>query len=759
MAYTYDFTINLYQVDNSTLVGALDKDLFFEGTITVELNGDERFTVEVDQTHADFSSLAKSMVLQVVHTDANFTKRFRIHSIADVRKGEQTVAEIVALGLKFDLADERHDLQRPLVEQTVSTHLTQILSDTDFSVGTVTPSDTFTLDYGFDSVLNDLYRVREKVSESGTEYDIVVNDDMTVDLIIAGNQSSTSTIEYQKNLLTMKRVVSRPEANTFYVLGGSSSDGAQMTLRNARFLVTEVNDLGGSTEIVLDSDEILLDDDALNGFKVEVNDPEEATLISDSYKQGGGFDAVVVGGSPDGTFAVNDWVRFRKPEAVTLRPLNLSYIQEAASLAANGRIATMFRDENFQDVENLLRPYGQSACSGTYTAGVCQGWTAYGSDVTPTENSDTSYILNGTKSQKVVVGAFSQTPAAPTATEGSPAGVLNGSYTYKTCYVTVDGVGPISSASSAVAPANEVVEVGLNDSGYSGRSEIIGWQIYRKKSTDADYYKIGQLDDFTATFYDNVQDGIFQETHPGSDEGAGGQGVYVEFGANIGKVYTCVVNLFVSGPPYGQVRIELDIGNLSTDGSQQTVLATSAITADQQFVIAIGGVTAASGTGTLRVLSHNGAATFYVDSAMVIESPIAPPLDYFVAESAGAELWAAAYRYAQTRMTDRKEITATISDFYPVDDLDELQLGDLITLTDSELSVNESVRVTAKTFNLREAWKASISLSTNPPKIAGLLTELKLASEAAGKGASRSTSRTFAQIGSKPGGGQVWKVT
>jgi len=49
-----DFTINLYQKDNSTLVGALGDDLFYSGVVNLELNGDERLTAEVNQSHADY---------------------------------------------------------------------------------------------------------------------------------------------------------------------------------------------------------------------------------------------------------------------------------------------------------------------------------------------------------------------------------------------------------------------------------------------------------------------------------------------------------------------------------------------------------------------------------------------------------------------------------------------------------------------------------------------------------------------------------
>lgn len=520
-----------------------------------------------------------------------------------------------------------------------------------------------------------------------------------------------------------------------------------------------MNDLGGSTEIVLDSDEILLSDDSANGLKLEFLDPEEATTITDSYKQGGGFDAVTVGGSPDGTFNVDDFVRFRDPAPITLIPQNLNFIQHATSVSSHGTIGTVYRDERFIDVENLLRPYETSALSGTFTAGVCEGWSVVGGDVTATENSTAAYVLNGTKSQKIVVGAFSQTPAAPTATEGAPAGVLNGSYTYKTCYVTKDGVGPLSAASSAVAPALEVVEVGLNDSGYSGRSEIIGWQIYRKKSTDADYYRVGHMDDFTATFYDNVQDAVYQETHPGTTTGPGGQGIEAAFTAVVGKSYSLVVNAFVSGPPYGQIRVELDLGDFgAADGSEKTKIATSAVTSDSRFVISIGGVQAKSASGKVRIVAHNGEAVFYLDSVVLVEGHIPPPTDYFVAESSGAELWKAAYRDAQSKVEARKEITADVHDAYPIDSTNELQLGDLITLADSDLSVNESVRIISKSFKLRDSWDAKFTFSVQTLKVGGIVASLTKAIDRSGRGAARAGSSVLLQAGSANGSTQVFEV-
>lgn len=758
----YDFSFKLYEKDNSTLVdpptgGILAKDLFREGKVLIELNGQEEIDVEVDHKHAEFQYLTLSRILELTHTDQNLTKRFRITRLHDVRRNENTYAQLFALGLKFDLSDFRHNFHGSLIQQAPTTHLTQVLTGSGFTVGTVTPTNTFTLDYSYNKILDDLYRIREKVNESGTEYDIVVNDDKTVDFVIAGNQSSTSTIEFKKNLLTLNRAQSRPKANRIFAIGGASQDGVPMTVRNARFRITQINTVGPNDDLVLDSDEILLADDSLNGFKVEAIDPEEATLISDSAK-GGGNDKVTIPTPPGGTFSVGDFVRFRDPAPITLAPQNLNFIQDTGSINTHGTIDDIFRDESFQDFENLLRPYEKSALSGTYTAGLCEGWSKVGTDVTVAENTDADFVLNGTKSQKVTVAGLILTPGAPTVAVQSPLdGNLNGSYTYQTCYFTKDGFGPLSTASASVAPANEVVKVDLNDSGHTGRDEILGWAIFRKKTTDAAYYKIALMSDFTASYYDTIGDGILQEEYPGATAGPGGQGIEATFTATVGKRYSCLVNLWVSGSPYGQVRVELDVGTITPeDGAEQSKIATTVVTSDQRFVIAIGGVTAQSASGKLRVVAHQGQAIYYVDSVMVTETDVPPPIDQFIAESSGAELWKAAYRYAQGKGEVQKEIEASIHDLYAINDTDEFQIGDQISIIDSDLSVNESVRIPRKQFNLRKAWQGDYDLSLKKPVIEQTLLNIKKSVDKVATGASKFGSRELNTKGSQQRGVQVW---
>lgn len=756
------FQVKIYEKDNTTLVnpptGGILNDLLFDGgLVAVELSGEERFQFKANINDSHFQYLALSRILELSHTAKNFTKRFRIISMGDIQEGEVHGNEIICVGLKYDLANKVFDFHGRIFDQNATTHMTQLLSGTGFTVGTVTPTVQFTLEYSYDKILEALMRVREKVNEAGTQYDIKVNDNKSVDLVIVGDQLSSSTIEFRKNLQRSQFLDTRPQANRIWAIGGGSENGTPMTVRNAHFKITNISGSPPTVVHTLDSDEILLSNDSLNAYRVKSS--TGTYTIIDSAK-GGGNDTITVTGAIG---SVGDFVQFLPTLASGKN--NLNYIQDAASIVTDGIIEDTYRDETMFDIENLLRPAAKSTLSGTYTGGLCDGWTKVGNDVTTTENLDTDFIINGTKSQKVVVGAFSITPAAPTVAIEATQGVLSGSYTYKTCYVTKDGVGPLSTVSASISPANQVGSVALNDTQHTTRSDITAWQIYRKKSTDSDWYFLAQLDDFSATYYDNAEDSFFGDVHPGTTKAPGGQGIEAEFETELDKKYSCLVHLWIvshGGGNYGRVRLEFESGEIIPgDANEKSMVATKAITTDSRFIIAIGGLTAKSlfNVGKLRVLAHEGEVAFHVDSACVVEGEVPPPIETFVAESAGAELWRSAYRYAQTKKERELTITAQVSDFYPVDTLNELQLGDSITVANTVLGRSEVARIVRHEFDMREPWKSQFAFSKAPFNLAKLLKDAKKIQDVIGKGTRKAVSNQINQIASMQKGIQIIEVT
>lgn len=76
---------------------------------------------------------------------------------------------------------------------------------------------------------------------------------------------------------------------------------------------------------------------------------------------------------------------------------NSKYIDDATSQASYGVVQGKYENPNIIECHNLIRT---PDLSGTYTAGLCANWTAYGL-CGVAENTTADYIRHGTKSQKI----------------------------------------------------------------------------------------------------------------------------------------------------------------------------------------------------------------------------------------------------------------------------------------------------------------------------------------------------------------------
>lgn len=89
---------------------------------------------------------------------------------------------------------------------------------------------------------------------------------------------------------------------------------------------------------------------------------------------------------------------------------NLDYVQDVAAQGTYGIVEAPLENRDHPKVINLIRPFKQqggattswdSTLSGSYSAGLCDVFRSIGV-ITATENTNRAYIINGTKSQKIV---------------------------------------------------------------------------------------------------------------------------------------------------------------------------------------------------------------------------------------------------------------------------------------------------------------------------------------------------------------------
>lgn len=696
------YQLKLYDSTYTTLIGTIGDEFVSQGQVTIELSGEESLLFRLRTIDNTYTAFARIVELYNA-VDLEIVKAFRIIKKRFKHDGSRYYTEVLCEGLKYDLNKMVYSFSGNIVNQTPTTHITSILTGTGWSVGTITPTSTITIGYDYDTVLGALDKVRQAAIEAGVTYDLGFRTKpYYVDLKLVGNQSSTATIEYKKNLKNLEFEQSIPEATRIFALGGPGTSGTPMTLQNHTHVITGIS--GGV--LTLDSPRVAGGNDDWNGYDVM----NVATLVQDAItdtETTTPYDKITVGNP--GFFSTGSKVRIQESGGST--DSGVLYVRDKATVDLYGNRDMVFRDETYDDVLNLIGPYASSALSGTYTAGLCEGWTKIGSP-TVAENTNAAYVINGSKSQQVTVAAFSTTPSAPAITEQPTlAGEVNGDVDYKIAWVTADGEGPLSAAAGGIFPVNYAVKVEMNQAAPGGL--VTAWRIYRTKNGGATYYLITELDVATTTFYDTLNDTQLTVEPPATNTAAGGQGIKRTFTSVVDKEYSAVVYVYVVS---GKVRVEL------ADNADATVVfpvvkndAYASTGVNVKVTFSVQPFIAQSTTSEVRIVAHKGAAEFYVDSAMVVESAYAPNQERFVADNGATQLWYAAFDDLQNKKVAESRYTLEVVDKYEKDSTgsDKFSTGDRITLIDSVLGINTALRIIRKSWNLIEPWKASMEVNTS----------------------------------------------
>lgn len=695
------YQLKLYDRTYTTLVGTIADDVLSQGQVAIELSGEESLIFRMPTIDNTYTAFARVVELYNA-VDLEIVKAFRIIKKRFKHEGSRYYTEVLCEGLKYDLNKMVYAFSGNIVNQTPTTHITSILAGTSWSVGTVTPTSTITVGYDYDTVLGALDKVRQAAVEAGVTYDLGFRTKpYYVDLKLVGNQSSTATIEYKKNLKNLEYEQSIPEATRIFALGGPGTSGVPMTLQNHTHIITGIS----SGVLTLDSPRIAGGNDDWNSYDVM----NVATLVQDAItdtETTTPYDKITVGNP--GFFSTGARVRIQESGGST--DSGVLYIRDKATIDLYGNRDMVFRDETYEDVFNLVGPYASSALSGTYTTGLCEGWTKIGSP-TVAENTNVAYVINGSKSQKVTVAAFSTTPSAPALTEQPTlAGEVNGDVNYKIAWVTADGEGPLSVAAGGIFPANYAVKIDMSQAAPGGL--VTAWRIYRTKNGGSTYYLITELLTSTTTFYDTLNDTQLTVEPPATNTAAGGEGIKRTFTSVVDKEYSAVVYVYIVS---GKVRVEL------ADNSDATVVFPAvkddkyaSTTTGAKAIFAVQALIAKSTTSEVRIVAHKGAAEFYVGSVMVVESAYAPNQDRFVADNGATELWYAAFDELQRKKVAESRYTLDIVDKYEIasSGTDKFTTGDRITLIDSVLGINTALRIVRKSWNLLEPWKCSMEVNT-----------------------------------------------
>lgn len=742
------YQIKIYNTAHTTLIATLSDACVFKGQNTQSLNADDTLVFSVFKDHADAAHVQKYRIARLASTDpvAPWERSYRIIDVIPKRDGDGYELEARCEGLQYDLSFARNPLSGNIAGQTPLTHMTQILSATSWTVGTVTPTAAVNMEYDYHSVMEDLLALRERASEAaGAEYDLeftaTPGGARTVSLKVVGVTSPVASIQYAKNLLNLSYENPIAEYNVVYGRGGEGSKGIPMTIGTATHRITAI---AGNT-ITLDSRKVVSSNGTWNtAYSLEKPDGS-LTDITDSIKPASGNDQLTLASA--GGLAVDDAVRI-----VGTTGTDVDIVWDKASVDAGIHRIGHFQDSNASDVFNLLGPARFSTLSGAYAAGKCEGWDLVGSP-TLTENTDALYIKNGTKSQKVVVGTFAGVPSfASVATSGDYANLL-GTYTYKASYVTDGGEGNLSSASGSVATGEQPILVTFSAVGVPATATHR--RLYRIKNGGATYYKIADIPIAQTTFYDTIPDSQLTMTHPGTNTAGGGEGVSRTIDAVVDEQYSAVIYLYVTN---GRVRCYLSSGGeiFPKANVPDAERATPNYTIRTFVIVELSGFAAKGATVTLNVVGHDGSDEFYVDSAMLVKSAYVPDSNIFVADNAATELWHKTYDFLQKSKdeTAKAKISTSFVDLYEEGiGADKIALGDKVAVADAPLGVSltgaSAPRVVRKSFDIVEPHKGTLEINSSPRRYSDDYVDRIKAEKNSRRSLSRNITRTAGEFRSQ----------
>lgn len=697
------YSLEIYNSANTVKQAIIPNGAILGGDAVRELNGEDSIEFSIDRRSETWSSISQRLIVRLVDTTVVpvASRSFRIVSVREERSSENRIVGTVrAEHIKYDLAAQIHAAAEETIQQTPTTHLTKILAGSGFTVGTVTPTDRVTIPYGYNTRLYDLDQVRQ-----ASGYDLVVNENKSVDLKTQGTTSKAS-LRFRRNLSSLRRTMDRLQANVMYGIGGEGSIKQVMTVAEATHRITAI----ASTLLTLDSRKIVSSNDSLNGFYVEKPDGT-FTLINDSIKQTSGNDQLDVASASG--LAAGDAIKIRTSNSATAR---LEYVPDKASRDLYGDVQGVYKNESMQEIRNLLGPFAKSALSDTYTLGLCAGWLLVG-EPTVAENTNVAFIKNGEKSQKVTVSAIAAPSNAPSVALGA-AGQLTGTYQYKKTWRSSEGETTVGPASSTINPSSQKVTVSRNE--ISPSAHIVSWRIYRTKAGGSTFFFVADVPAATSSYDDNIPDSLLTVEVPSSNVAAGGQGVERTFTAVTDKEYASVTWVFVES---GKVRVELRTGTsfYPDENVESLKKATPTRAQTTLWIVTIQGLIAAGTSGSMRIVAQDGAATFYVDAALVLQNAYAPTEGVFIGDNSATDLWHETYTALQDAKDPRLTYDVDGLDLFEYDKAgfadDEIIPGDTITVNDEELGISAQLRCVKKSFDILEPWRARFEVSNSPNRL------------------------------------------
>ncbi|MCH7819069.1 MAG: phage tail protein [Candidatus Marinimicrobia bacterium] len=358
-----------------------------------ELNGINTLSIGITLSSELWSSINPLEVIRVVNLDDESYESFRIRQKLELRRGNNSPeGRLECEHLKYDMLDEVYPKWTPYAQAEPSTVINEILGESSFSVGTISPATKLDLVLSYNSVLDLLNVVRERL---GT--DLIVNNDKTVSIKRRGSLKE-ARIRYARNLKGIRRNIDTRELfNVVYPVGGGEppadiGGNAVLGTEAAEHIIFSIS---GAT---LSSHQRLVpSDDSWNNYYMEITRAlGSATigarrLITDSIAGGQLVVTTVFSG-----LSVGDYFKIVADASGS----DIKQIRDAGSIDSFGRIESTYFNRSRVEARNLLF---NTDFSGNYSSGIADNWSVVtlGAAFPVTENINTDFIKYGSKSQLI----------------------------------------------------------------------------------------------------------------------------------------------------------------------------------------------------------------------------------------------------------------------------------------------------------------------------------------------------------------------
>ena len=388
-----EFRLELFNAGNSARKAILPAAMIIYAKRNDELNGINSLSISVTLKTELWSSINLLEVIRVVNLDDDSYESFRIRQKHELRIGNSPPeGRLECEHLKYDMLDEVYAKWTPYVQAEPSTVINEILGESSFSVGTISPATKLDVVLSYSSILDLLDEVRESL---GT--DLIVNNDKTVSIMARGSIRD-ARIRYARNLRGIRKNIDTRELfNVVYPVGSGEPPA---DIGGDSILGTEgaehiISVLSGTT--ISSHQRLVPSNDSWNNYYVEVTRASGSAtigarrLITDSIAES----QVVLTTALSG-LSVGDYFKIVADASGT----DIKYIRDAGSIGSYGTIESTYLNRSKVEARNLLF---NTDFSGNYISGIADSWSVVtlGAAFPVSSNININFIKYGTKSQLI----------------------------------------------------------------------------------------------------------------------------------------------------------------------------------------------------------------------------------------------------------------------------------------------------------------------------------------------------------------------